>query len=168
MFSDGFSVNTDMEEINVNFKLFLETHHQQQDMEKTLKTIPKKHRDLVKGYKFSVENGNTLKDDSKSVGEIDAKRKKIRIAAPWNYGRQFTFLHEIAHTVWEYLVPSEDKKKWNTMVKNVKEASKENKKNLNQNFEEIFCMVYANYYVKNRIVKFDYPQLYKFIENLDS
>lgn len=155
-------------ESTLNFKSFLAESHKKfmDDVQKTIVKIPERHRALIKDYSFEKQDGNTLKGDKDHVGVIDEKKKKITVAAPWNYGREFTILHEFAHAVWKYLVGRKARKEWSEIVKQVKEKHKESKKDLDQNDEEIFCMSYAQFYSNNKMVKFDYPELQSFIEKL--
>ncbi len=125
--------------------------------------IPASHRKLVKDYNFEAETDNTLKNDKEHIGVIDEKNKKIKVAAPWNYGREFTILHEVAHAVFKYMVDAKMRKEWTEMVKKEK---KKNKDGLDQNDEELFCMMYAQHYAKNKLTKFDHPDLEVFISKL--
>jgi len=153
--------------MDLDFKYFLETSFMT-DVRKTVLKIPAAHRNLVKGYKYKAEGGNTLSGDEGHVGEIDEKKKRIRVAAPWNYGREFTILHEIAHAVYKYFVNEKMRKEWSAMLKKTKAKSKENRDYLNQDDEEIFCMIYAQHYTRNGMVKFEHPELEKFIEKIPS
>ena len=141
------------------------------DVEKALDKIPKSHHNLIKDYKISFEGESTLKGDSGHIGFIDEKKKIITIAAPWYYGREFTFLHEIAHAVWKHIVSEDQKKRWDKLIKSNKKKQKENlskeaAKSLDQKNEEIFCMVYANYYTKHKILTYNDKNYYNFIKNL--
>jgi hypothetical protein len=151
----------------LDFKSFLESSFMT-DVKKTVLKIPASHRNLVKGYKYKAEGGNTLSRDNKHVGEIDEKKKLIRVAAPWNYGREFTILHEIAHAVYKYFVNEKLRRDWSALLKKTKAKSKEIRKYLDQDDEEIFCMIYAQHYTKNGMVKFEHPELEAFIEKLPS
>lgn len=142
----------------MNFKKWLITENKN-DIKKTLGKIPRKHYSLIKKYKIKLEPDNTLKNDKDHIGFIDEKNKKIKVAAPWHYGREFTLLHEIAHSVWKYLVSSKNKKKWKKIVKNTKNKQK-------QNDEELFCMAYANYYAKNKIEIHNHEKWNEFIKLL--
>lgn len=142
----------------MNFKEFL-IESDQTDVKKTLGKLPRKHRDLFNGYKFVFQGGNGLKGDPEHVGFIDEKKKIVTIAAPYNYGREFTILHEVGHAVWKYFVDEEMKKQWSEIVKRTKNKQ-------NQGIEELFCMAYANTYAKNKIVIHDHPEWDKFIKNL--
>jgi hypothetical protein len=140
----------------INFKTFFEQKLSEEDknIKETLKRLPKSHRALIEGYKFHLQDGNTLKDDDEHVGFLDDDKKTIGIAGPWNYGREFTFLHEIAHKVWENILDANLKNAWKKI-----ESSEP---------EEHFCMAYANFYTKNPIVKYDKPTWKKFIKELPS
>ena len=109
------------------------------------------------------KTSNTLKGDDGHIGFIDEKNKKITIASPWNYGREYTLLHEIGHAVWKYIMSSKDKSKWKEIIDPIKKA---NKKELNQNDEEIFCMTYAQVYANNKITKFDHESLINFVKKV--
>lgn len=137
------------------FKLFLEN----QDLKTTVNKLPNKFKKLIKNYKINFENGNTLKGDSEHVGVItNHPTKKITVAAPWRYSREFTTLHEIGHLVWAELNDSK-KKQWRKIVKNTKEKQ-------NQNSEELFCMAFANYYAKHQIVIHHHDDWNRFISSL--
>lgn len=129
------------------------------DIEKTLSKLPQSHRDLVQGYNWKFHPGNTLNGDEEHVGYIDDMDQEIAVAGPWNYGREFTILHEVGHKVWENFVTPEMRKQWEHIVANTKEKQK-------QSPEELFCMAYANHYVKNKIVIHTHPQWEAFIEAL--
>lgn len=133
----------------MNFRNFLESE-EEKNVHKLLSRLPKGHRALLDGYKFRYTPGNTLNGDNEHIGYIH--KDKIVVAAPWNYSRSFTTLHEIAHLVYEYLMTPELKKEWSELVKKTKHKqmakfdSKEQKKALDQNDEEIFSMAYAANY----------------------
>jgi len=153
-----------MTNLNLDFKIFVENNKNfMSDVKETMLKIPKRHAKLVKNYKFHSEKGNTLKGDAGHVGEIDEKTKKIKVAGPWHYGREFCILHEIGHAVWKYLVDSKARKKWSELFKS---AKKQDKDGLDQNEEESFCMIYAQHYAKNKLMKYDHPELQKFIDKL--
>ena len=138
----------------LNFKLFLEQKMSEEDknVKDTLGNIPDSHRALVSGYKFNLQNGNTLDGDDKHVGFLDDKQKTIAVAAPWNYGREFTFLHEIAHRVWDQLLSKTERDQWQQICP--------------EDSEEKFCMAYANFYVKNPIAKYNKSKWKKFIQGI--
>lgn len=129
------------------------------DTRKTLRKIPKEHRELVKGYKILFQPGNCLKGDGGHVGFIDEEKKTITVASPWNYGREYTLLHEIGHAVWKYRMDGERKSEWRKMLAPIR---KKNEKDLDQNDEEIFCMTYAQAYANNKMVKYDHEDLVAF------
>lgn len=129
------------------------------DIARTLSKIPIPHRELVKGYQWKFHSGNTLNGDDQHIGYMDDRNKEIAIAGPWNYGREFTILHEIAHRVWENLIPPQAKKMWEQIVANTKEKQE-------QEPEELFCMAYANHFAKNKIVIHDHPEWHQFIDQL--
>lgn len=139
----------------MNFKEFLESAHQKElhnDIEDTLKNIPKKHRDLIADYKIKSQGSNTLNNDKKYVGEIDEKKKHIKIAAPWNYSREMTYLHELAHAVFRFVMTPELKKEWKELLKKTKKEQKDkikDKNSLDQNDEELFAMAYSTTYAKH-------------------
>ena len=137
-----------------SFKKFFEQKLSEEDknIKETLGRLPKSHRELVDGYKFHLQDGNTLKNDDEHVGFLDTEKKIIGIAGPWNYGREFTFLHEIAHKVWEKILDTKLKNEWKKI-----EPSES---------EENFCMAYANFYTKNPVVKYDKPKWKLFIKGL--
>ena len=134
-----------------------------EEIKKTLNKLPKGHAALIKGFKFEFQGESTLKNDSGHVGLIDVNKKKIVIAAPWNYGREWTLLHELGHLIWEQFVTVDLMKTWKEIVKKTK-IKKEDK----QPPEEMFAHAYASHYAKNQIVKFDFPKWHNFIKNLHS
>lgn len=149
---------------NMRFKQYIfKSKEAEKDIRKTLGRIPEEHAALVKGYKFVFHSSNCLRGDGEHVGLIDEKNKTIKIASPWNFGREYTLLHEVGHAVWKYIVSEEKKDKWNAILKQTK---KKNKKDLNQNYEEIFCMIYAQTYAKNKLKKYDHEDLVSFIKEL--
>ena len=121
----------------MSFKIFLEKKEEEKDIENLLNKLPKKHKDLLKNFNFKYTPGNTLDNDKDHIGVI--LKNKITVAAPWNYSRKFTTLHEIAHLIWEEIVTKEQKKEWSEIVKKTKGKQ-------NQNNEELFCMAYGCYY----------------------
>ena len=133
------------------FKVFFEGKEECENTDNTLDKLPKSHAALVKGYKFKWENGNCLKGDNEHVGVIDPKKKTITIAAPYNYGREFTFLHELGHKVFEKWMTPALLKEWKAIIKKTKDKQ-------NQNAEELWCMAYANYFAKNKMVIHNHPE----------
>lgn len=144
----------------MEFRLFLEQSETYlKDVRKTLRKLPKAHRKLIRGYKFEFQPTNTLKNDGDHIGFVDEEKKKIVVASPWNYGREYTLLHEIGHAVWKYLVDEKRRKKWMQIVENTKHKQ-------NQGAEELFCMAYANFYAKNKIEIHTHKTWETFIKNL--
>jgi cytochrome b involved in lipid metabolism len=134
------------------FKLFFEqTKEQEKNIKKTLAKLPKKFSALIKDYKLKWHNDNTLSGDDEHIGLINPIRKTITLAAPWNYGREYTFLHEIGHKVFENFMTDELMKEW-------KEVLKKTKHKLNQNPEELWCMAFANQFAENKIVVHTHPE----------
>lgn len=146
----------------MRFRDYLESDagmgEEKQDILRTLSKLPPSHRELIRGFSWKFQGGNTLAGDDQHVGYMDDYEKKIAVAAPWNYGREFTILHEIAHTVWER-VPDQLKQQWAAIVQRTKHKQQ-------QSPEELFCMAYANFYAKNKIVIHDHPEWNEFIRNL--
>lgn len=138
------------------FKIFLESEVEN-NVKKMISKLPKGHQKLLKGYKFTYTPNNTLKGDDEHIGYI--YKDKIVVAAPWNYGREFTTLHEIGHLVYEYKMTSKLKKEWEEIVKKTKNKQK-------QNPEELFCMAYACFYAKHKIKVHDHPEWHDFIKKL--
>lgn len=149
--------------IMTGFKNFLLETSVQTEVKDTIEKLPKTHQALVKGYKFKFEGGCTLNGSDENIGMIhlnNDKKKEIHVAAPWNYGRQFAMLHEIAHLVYEkYMAPNNSlKKKWKNVVNNTK-----NKK-VNQSAEELWCHAYANHFAKNKIEIHNHPEWEEFMK----
>lgn len=145
----------------MNFREFVANMEEEKgDIANTLSKLPPSHAALVKGYKWKFHPGNTLNGDKEHIGYIDDGQKEIAVASPYNYGREFTILHEIAHKVWEQL-PPELHQQWDVICRNTKNKQ-------NQNSEELFCMAYASRYAKNKISIHDHPEWHKFIEGLPS
>lgn len=136
---------------------------EEKDVQRTLEKIPDEHAQLVKDYDFSFQPSNSLKGDDKHIGFIDEKNKKIVVASPWNYGREYTLLHEIGHAVWKYILDDTKRKEWKKILKGVRSK---NKKDLSQDDEEIFCMSYAQHYAKNKLSKYDHKELDDFVSKL--
>jgi len=146
----------------MEFKKYLK-EEEKEDINRTLEKIPEEHAKLVKDYEIVFQKSNTLDGDKKHIGLIDEKKKRITIAAPWNYGREYTLLHEIAHAVWKFIVDEKKKKNWKSLLR--AERSK-NSKNLGQDDEEIFCMIYAQVYAKNKMEKYKNKTLEGFIKGI--
>lgn len=140
---------------DLNFKLFLED---KQDIKNTISKLPKDHIKLLNDLEIKYTCGNTLEFDEKHVGQI--KNNKMIISAPWNYSRQFTTLHEIAHIVWCKILTKNKKEEWEKIVSKTKLKTKE------KNTEELFCMAYANYYSSHKLLTYDYYKWKEFIKSL--
>jgi hypothetical protein len=136
-----------------------EMEEEKRDIEKTLSKLPQSHAALVKGYRWRFHAGNTLNGDDEHVGYIDDADKEIAVAGPWNYGREFTVLHEVGHKVWEKFVNTQLRQQWHDIVAKTKNRQ-------DQNDEELFCMSYSNYYAKNKIVIHDHPEWKQFVSGL--
>jgi hypothetical protein len=144
----------------VNFRHFItEADQTMSDVRKTLEKLPKSHQKFVKPFKFKFQAGNTLKGDGGHVGCIDDGKMTLTVAAPWNYGREFTFLHEIGHLIWKHLVDDKMRKTWSKLVSKTKEKAKDND-------EELFCMAYSSFYCNRPVSIHDHPQWDEFIKNL--
>jgi hypothetical protein len=143
----------------MEFKIFL-LESEDKDVKETLQKIPKKHAELIKNYKINFENGNTLKKSNQHVGEIDEKNKKITVVGGWNYSKEVVYLHELAHSVWKYIMTQDDKKQWSNLIK------KNKIKNPQDNEEELFCMTYAAAYAKHPPKTYCNDILIKFIKNI--
>jgi hypothetical protein len=151
---------------DMNFKEYVnlnESAGDGEDAKKTLRRLPKRHSDLVRGYRIIFQPSNSLKGDDKHIGFIDEKDKTITVASPWNYGREYTLLHEVGHAVWKFLVSKEKREDWSRILAPVKAK---NKKDLDQNDEEIFCMIYAQVHAKNKMKKFDHEELERFVSKI--
>jgi hypothetical protein len=131
------------------------------DIEKSLHKIPKTHRNLVHGYKIIFEPNHTLRGDDGHVGMITNNPKQIRLASPFNYGREFALLHEVGHLVWAaYVKGTALEQEWNQIAANTKDKKKD------ENAEELFCHAYADTYAKNKIVIHHHPEWEAFINKL--
>jgi hypothetical protein len=143
-------------------EFFILSEQRDGDLKHTLQKIPQKHRDLTHGYRFKYQGGNVLKGDKEHIGSVDPDNQTITIAAPWNYGREYTILHEIAHIVWSKLTKSQQEE-WKQIIKNTKI-----KKGDRQAPEELWAMAYANYFAKNKIVKFTHDSWVNFVKKICS
>lgn len=155
----------------LRFKEFMQQYmahdgmeEEKKDIEETLSKLPPSHKALVEGYRWKFHAGNTLNGDDEHVGYIDDGDKEIAVAGPWNYSREYTILHEVAHKVWERLVTPELKHQWNVLFKNAEKKHKA----LEQSAEEIFCMTYANFYADHKLLTYYKPEWMQFIKNLPS
>jgi len=143
----------------MEFKTFIE-NEEKKNINATLAVIPKSHMKLVKGFSYKFQPHNTLNNDGENVGELDPQKKKITVAAPWHYGREFTVLHEIGHSVYETLSKSQIAQ-WDKLAQKLKKDPK--RETQDQCAEELFCMAYANTYAKHKDKIHDHPEWEKFI-----
>ena len=151
----------------MNFRAFIERTQQAEenkDIQKMLAKLPPSHAALVKGFKWQFHGGNTLDGDSQHVGYMDDQEKEIAVAAPWHYGREFTFLHEIAHRVYEKL-PAQLKQQWAVISQQLTPEQRKEKA-VNQSPEELFCHSYACFYSKHQLTTYNNPLWMKFIQQL--
>ena len=139
--------------IELNFQSFFEKSSNG-DLDKLLIKIPKGHMKLLNGFKFKYTHKNTLNGDTKHIGVIH--KDKIEVAAPWNYGREFTTLHEIAHLVWAHKMTKKLKKEWCNLANKTKNKPKDS-------CEELFAMAYAQNYARNKLTKYDFDSWKSFI-----
>jgi hypothetical protein len=142
----------------LNFKKYLkEDKESKKDIYNTISKLPKNHQKALNGLNIEYTCKNTLDFDKKHIGQL--KGKEIIVSAPWNYSRQFTTLHEIAHVIWCKVLNEEQKKQWEKISKNKKVKEK--------NKEELFCMAYANYYSKHKILIYQNKKWEDFIKKLN-
>jgi hypothetical protein len=133
----------------MNFRQFFqEAEEEDKNVQAMLKKLPAAHRALLNGFKFKYLGGNTLNGDDEHIGVID--KDKITVAAPWNYGREFTTLHEIAHMIYEKMCSKPWKEAWSQAVKKHPDRQK-------QNDEELWCMAYANHFAKHKNLTHHHP-----------
>lgn len=132
------------------------------DIQKSLNKLPKAHKELAKGFKIVLEPNNTLKGDKGHVGVIMTHPSpQIRVASPWNYPREFAFLHEVAHLVYEkYIRGTPLEQEWNAICARTKDKKK------GEPPEELFCHAYANRYCNNQVVIHDHEEWNNFIDAL--
>jgi len=141
-----------------NFRQFFEQSEEEKDIQETIAKLPRSHQTLIKDFKLKFQGGNTLKKDDEHIGYMDSKTGEMVVASPWKYSREFTFLHEVGHVVYDHLNESM-KKKWKQLVAQVQTPYKGSP-------EETFCMFYAQTYVKHKLLGFAIPQFVNFIKLL--
>lgn len=139
----------------MEFRLFLE-NEEKKNLEATIKKLPKSHQSLLRGFHVKYQSGNTIKGDEGHIGFIQGN--KIVVAAPWNYSREYTTLHEIGHLVYERLCSKEWKNKWKIVVK-------QNPHRQKQDDEELWCMAYANYFALHKNVTHTHPAWQNYMKN---
>jgi hypothetical protein len=142
-------------------KFFEQTKEQEANIKATLARMPKKHTDLIKDYKIIWQCDNVLDGDGEHVGIVNPNNKTITVAAPYRYSREFTFIHEIAHKVWNIFVAPYPAliEKWKAIIKNTKNK-------MHQNAEELFCHGYAATYAKNPPTIHHHEEWTKFIKSI--
>ena len=116
---------------------------EEQDIKDILKKLPKSHAKLISGFELTLEPNNGLKGDKKHVGFIH--KKKIHVAAPWNFSRCHVFCHEVAHMVWQELMTPELKKEWKSVCKKMNVP-----KDIETDPEELFAHAYACHYCTHK------------------
>jgi hypothetical protein len=144
-----------------SFRSFFEAYMDEEkaDIERTLAKLPPSHAALVKGYNWKFHSGNTLAGDNQHVGYIDDNNKEIAVAAPYNYGREFTILHEIAHKVYAHFLTPQLKHEWSKIVARTNHPQK-------QEDEELFCHAFASAYVKHPPLTHAHKEWMDFIRRL--
>ena len=149
----------------MSFKKFFqnEADEEKRDIANLLAKLPPQHAALVQGYRWRFQGGNTLSGDDQHVGYMDSKDKEICVAAPWNYARDFTVLHEIAHRIWETFVQPNPQlvQQWKQIVANTK-------KRQDQPPEELFSHAYAATYCKNPPAIHYHKEWVEFVKNLSN
>ena len=143
-----------------HFKEYMESN--EGDARASIRSLPKSHRALVRGFSLDFHPSGTLKGDDSHIGKVEDMpgKNKITLASPWFYPREFALLHEIGHLVWaKYVKGTKLEKQWNAICGRTKGKVK-------QNNEEVFCHSYANTYSHNKVVKHDHGNLESFIRKL--
>lgn len=131
---------------------------EEKNIQTTIANLPKRYQKLLKNFNIKLTCKNTLNGDKDHIGVIH--KFDIEVAAPWNYGREFTFLHEVAHLIWEKLITDDQKKEWKRLAKLYKGKPK-------MNDEELFCMFFASTYSNHQVETYNLAKLVKFIKTLD-
>lgn len=149
----------------MNFKNFL-LESEKEDITKITSNLPKKVKDIIKGYKFNFECGMTLKGDDGHIGVLDPNKKKITVCSPLRYSREFTTLHEIGHVIFDKIIKSDKNlaNEWENIVKKIKH--KLDKSIASQNSEEIFCHAFAQNYCKHKLLSLHQKPFENFIKKL--
>ena len=143
------------------FRQFYElTQEQESNIKDTLKKLPPAHQALVGQYKIKWHGDNTLAGDDGHIGIVNPNTNTMTIAAPWNYGREYTFLHEVGHKVWEKFIGPYPER-----VAEWKKILAQNPHRMKQNAEELWCMNYANHFAKNKIVVHTHPAWEAYMKN---
>ena len=145
---DSYCITGETHKEYMSFKQFFEAEEEVNNVKAMLDKLPSKHRELVKDFKFRYVSGNTLDGDNQHIGVIE--KDIITVAAPWNYGREWVTIHEIAHQIFEKFCTSKWKKLWSKVVK-------QNPKRQRQNDEELWCMAYSCHFAKHKIEVHNHP-----------
>lgn len=147
-----------------NFKSYLKK--QEEDVDKAIKRLPKKHQQLLQGYTVYFQDGNTLKGDNEHIGVVDTEKKTINLAAPLRFSREFVLYHETAHLVWAaYIKGTPLEQEWNSLVKKYKTKGITKRK---ENTEEVFAHTYANSFCTYKNLLFNVKPLENFIKKLSN
>jgi hypothetical protein len=131
---------------------------EEKNLQATIEKLPERHKKLLKNFTIELTCKNTLNGDKEHIGIIN--KFSIKVAAPWNYGREFTFLHEAAHLIWEKIINNSQKKKWKRLTKLYKGKPRMNE-------EELFCMFYASAYANHHVETYNNQKLVSFIKSLN-
>lgn len=131
---------------------------EEKNLQKTIAKLPEKYQKLLKNFNIKLTCKNTLNNDKNHIGVIH--KFDIEVAAPWNYGREFTFLHEVAHLIWEKLIKKNQKKEWKKLARLYKSKPK-------MNDEELFCMFFASTYANHPVETYNQPKLVSFVKKLN-
>ncbi len=135
------------------FKEFL-IESTKEEIEKSIKKLPKKYQKLARNYSIEIQPTETLKGTKEYVGSVSADDKKIQLASPYFYPREFVLFHEIGHLAYS-LLGKELKKEWEELVK-----TKGDK-------QETFCHFFANYYSENKLKKFCDKKIDEFMKKIE-
>ena len=131
---------------------------EEKNLQATIGKLPKRHKELLRNFTIKLTCKITLNGDKNHIGFIN--KFDIEVAAPWNYGREFTFLHEAGHLIWEKIITNKQKNEWKRLAHLYKGKPK-------MNLEELFCMHYASAYAKHHIETYNNPKLVNFIKSLN-
>lgn len=139
--------------------IFLEYLSIRDKIKKTLNKIPTKHEQLVSDYSVKFVSNHCL-DKNGNVGEINLSGSKvIKLSSPWIYGREFVFLHEVAHLVYNNFIKNT---KWENEWSKIYKINEKLKKQYSK--EESFCMCYASFFSDNFVDEFKCDSWDNFME----
>jgi Zn-dependent peptidase ImmA (M78 family) len=149
-----------------DFKKFL-SDSASNEAKKTIKSLPKKYKNLLNNYIFRFDMGTTLKNDKQHVGVVSKEndKKEIRISSGWLFSREFILLHEIGHVVYANCVANKpEQKEWEKLSKKFKA------KHETGDSEESFCHRFASNYCEHPPTMFgkDKDELSKFFKKLEN